>query len=387
MPDSTLAETDDLSPEQLAAQWFARLDWRRQRLSSPRPPSRTISIWEDWIVNDPERSWALFVELVRRRPDDVDVMEQVWSRLGMLLERYGEAFLPRVKALVEGNALLRHIAPAGALDLAFYAPRAVDEDTLVKDYFAVLEHGEAARELDSLVRLAPQAALPLVLQIIERGPGEGLGSRETSGPLTNLLRQHGSAVIEAVEEAAARSVLVRRCLWRAAQRQKHPAEDDDIALDVLERVERAAGGTTDYNSDAASGEFRRLSDEQEQIVASWFTYRRSSWAGDHVKDLVWHDAEAAWPLVLRLIREAPDDRLEYVAAGDLEDLVRVHGPTMIDRIEAQAAADPRFRWALGCIWLSRGALPPDVEARVVAASGGEILVLNVDENEGIEPAG
>ena len=39
------------------------------------------------------------------------------------------------------------------------------------------------------------------------------------------------------------------------------------------------------------------------------------------------------------------------------------------------AADERFRWALGRMWLDADDLPPDLLARVVRASGGEIKPL------------
>ena len=86
-------------------------------------------------------------------------------------------------------------------------------------------------------------------------------------------------------------------------------------------------------------------------------------------------AAEAWPLVLALLRATPDGELDVQAAGPLEDLVRVHGAALVGEVEAEAARDERFRWALGCIWLREGDLPPDVLRRVVAASGGAIKPL------------
>lgn len=80
----------------------------------------------------------------------------------------------------------------------------------------------------------------------------------------------------------------------------------------------------------------------------------------------------AWELVLTLLRSAPDEELGNVAAGPLEDVVRTRAPALIDEIEAEAERDPRFKWALGCIWLGRGDMPDDILARVVQASGGAI---------------
>jgi hypothetical protein len=86
-------------------------------------------------------------------------------------------------------------------------------------------------------------------------------------------------------------------------------------------------------------------------------------------------AQTAWHLVLELLRTASDDDLGVYAAGPLEDLVHLRGAELVDEIEAEASRDSRFRWALGCIWLSHGELPDDVLARVVRASGDEIKPL------------
>jgi hypothetical protein len=83
-------------------------------------------------------------------------------------------------------------------------------------------------------------------------------------------------------------------------------------------------------------------------------------------------ARTAWELVRALLREAPDDELSFQAAGALEDLVSQRGAELIDEIEAAARDDARFRWALGCVWLSHGELPASVLERVVQASGGQI---------------
>lgn len=47
--------------------------------------------------------------------------------------------------------------------------------------------------------------------------------------------------------------------------------------------------------------------------------------------------------------ETPDD-VAVVAAGPLEDLIAQHGAALIDRIEARAAASPRFAYALTGVW-------------------------------------
>jgi hypothetical protein len=87
-------------------------------------------------------------------------------------------------------------------------------------------------------------------------------------------------------------------------------------------------------------------------------------------------AGVAWPLVREILRCVPDDRLDVYAAGPLEDLVRLRGAELVDAIEREAAEDERFRWALGCIWLTIGERPPEIMERIVRASGGKIRPLD-----------
>ena len=86
--------------------------------------------------------------------------------------------------------------------------------------------------------------------------------------------------------------------------------------------------------------------------------------------------ERAWEIVTTLLRLSPDDRLGLHAAGPLEDMVRRWGTELVARIENLAAADERFRWALGGIWLTRtGRLQAAIVERIVAASDGSIKLL------------
>ena len=93
-------------------------------------------------------------------------------------------------------------------------------------------------------------------------------------------------------------------------------------------------------------------------------------------------ADRAWELVLEVLRQAPDDDLDTQAAGPLEELVRRRGVALIEQVEREAHRDQRFRWALGCIWLDVGDLPPDILDRVVYASRGAIKPLQRPKGPG-----
>ena len=356
------------TPDELARAYLARGDWRRSRAPGPPPRTGTLSLWDGWIRDDPERAWPLFEAFLRLRPEDVEVVEQVWRRLQHLLERHGEAYEERVRALVAGNALLHRIAPPARLDPAAYRPAPLDVEALVDAYLDVLEYGHRASGVDNLVRGNPEEALPLVLEIIERGPLHGFTSGDTNHPLRELLRQHGPRVIDGVEEAAARSVLVRRVLWRAARYQRHPPDEYDMAPDVWERVHRAAAGTTDYDTDDPPGSARPLLPDDERTLQSWFRHEAAFWAYMKLGDLVTEDPETAWSVILRVVERAgTDDQLGSLGAGPLEDLIRLHGVVFIDRIEERARHDERFRDTLRAVW--RTETPEALWARVEAARG------------------
>jgi hypothetical protein len=109
------------------------------------------------------------------------------------------------------------------------------------------------------------------------------------------------------------------------------------------------------------------------------------WAWERVHEIVnGPDAERAFTLVLALVRSAGDDRLEHVGAGAVEDMVEHHSAVLIDQIEAEARRDPRFREALGSIWLVAEDIAPPILARLQEVTGGTILVATQAELDAVE---
>ena len=99
------------------------------------------------------------------------------------------------------------------------------------------------------------------------------------------------------------------------------------------------------------------------------------WAWERVHDIIrGADAQQAFTLVVALVRSAGDDRLEHIGAGPVEDLVEWHAAALIDQLEAEAHRDPRFREALGSIWLVAEDIAPPLLARLQTVTGGTILV-------------
>lgn len=55
---------------------------------------------------------------------------------------------------------------------------------------------------------------------------------------------------------------------------------------------------------------------------------------------------------------ASPDEAALIAAGPLEDLIAASGPAIIDRLEAEASAQPRLRYALTGVWAEGSAGTP-----------------------------
>jgi hypothetical protein len=64
------------------------------------------------------------------------------------------------------------------------------------------------------------------------------------------------------------------------------------------------------------------------------------------------DVEEQWSIILELITEAPDDDwvLQSIAAGPLEGFLGRFDGAVIDRVEAEAATNPKLRRVLSGVW-------------------------------------
>jgi len=93
------------------------------------------------------------------------------------------------------------------------------------------------------------------------------------------------------------------------------------------------------------------------------------WSWNVVEELLGAPPDVLWPILLELIARAPDRQLGHIAAGPVEDFISRFGSRVIDAVEAQAAADPRFRRVLRGVW--QLSMTDEVYARVVVASRPE----------------
>ena len=117
------------------------------------------------------------------------------------------------------------------------------------------------------------------------------------------------------------------------------------------------------------------------IVAAWHRYQLTRheedfWAVDIFHNIVPKDPTRAWSLIIDLVAASPEESLGAIGAGPLEDFVVAHGNDWIDKIHTEARSNPAFRESISRIWINRGALSQEAEARLVALSEGRIQPLD-----------
>ena len=88
----------------------------------------------------------------------------------------------------------------------------------------------------------------------------------------------------------------------------------------------------------------------------------TSWASSKAIDLAHEDPDQLWGLILEVLRQDPaTEVIEVLAAGPLEDYISQLGDSVIEKVEAQAAIDPKFRSLLGGVW--RNGMSDDILSR------------------------
>lgn len=89
---------------------------------------------------------------------------------------------------------------------------------------------------------------------------------------------------------------------------------------------------------------------------------KNFWAYEKFAELVKLEPAVAFETILATLSSTEnEDVLDNLAAGPLEDLIRIHGVQFIDQIEVQAFRDKKFRNLLSGLW-KVGA--PDVWDRI-----------------------
>ncbi len=342
----TLAE---LTPESLATAYLNG----RQTIVLEDGGHDPLWLWEDWISDDPEKAWQVFELLLSNNNDD-DALEQIVYRIHQLLANHWEGFHERVKAMVREHKELPRFISESAIVKEQYTLRTHTDEEIVSAYLENHRRSHAVNKIKSLIVNDPAQALPLVLEIVNRGQAYGFGSFDLLSPLQDLLRKHGAVVIAQIEQEAKSSVMLRRCLWRMKRHEENTPPEYRINEQVWQRALDAAGDTNDYNSALPKTVAQnRLTGDSEELLSAWFPYRQTFWSFDEARELLGKDPHRFWEMIIAMTIAAPDeDALAYIGAGPIEDLLSAYGDEFIDAIEQFAASNENFRFALSCVWKS-----------------------------------
>jgi len=127
------------------------------------------------------------------------------------------------------------------------------------------------------------------------------------------------------------------CLACEVERQEFPcrtAQGDYF-------MEKVAAALRDYYRLAAS------SDRQDRTLRNDV----HAWAPECVAELILESPNLALDFILQALPLfETDEDVAVLAAGPMEDLLGYHSESLIDRIEAEAAENGRFRLLLSGVW-------------------------------------
>lgn len=103
-----------------------------------------------------------------------------------------------------------------------------------------------------------------------------------------------------------------------------------------------------------------------EVVEDWLLNSELEDGEATMADSLAEAPETAWAAILALVqRDLTPDQTALLAAGPMEDLLAMYGPQFIERVEREAAANPRFNYLLGGVWQNQMSL--EIWARVQKA--------------------
>lgn len=279
-------------------------------------------------------------------------------------------------ALLQASSYLDALLGPEVFIEADYAPRTFEPEHLAQVWLRNSREADRMEWPEQLDRENPEVRLRIAVEIIERGPLHGLDSDDVEGPLCDVLREFGGRAIAQIESAARQSAAVRLAIWDARHRRRGhlvPQVPDELWI----RFQAAAGDTNACNTRLPAGEAHRLAPLEERIVEAWLAHETTNWACYALDDLVNDEPERSWATILAIVRgsETSAER-NYCGAYPLEDLIRTHPAQFIERAEALAGRDEKFREALAGTWIALKDVPEPLARRYFRASGGKLRVLD-----------
>ena len=247
--------------------------------------------------------------------------------------------------------------------LQYVAIRQQTEETFAAArYFSGLPHDAPARAYDlALAVLAAETDLSVRLRLHDL--------------FSTLIHAHGASLVDrivadAADNAALRWLLGGGCWWtqdKALEARLAAAADVEAF-----RADYAAHNTRNPPIDFDSLSIDELARVWVDQTDKPFKDHDHNWQSfqDYQRELIEYDPDLAFDLVVAVLGiETNPFLLSVLAAGLLEDVIDM---PVIDRVEREAAADPRFLALLRGVWYSRK--PDEVRARLDAILGpGQII--------------
>jgi uncharacterized protein DUF6869 len=232
----------------------------------------------------------------------------------------------------------------------------------------------ATRYFSSLPHQSPARAYDMVLAVLAAETDMSVRLR-LDDVMSTLIHAHGAMLVDRIEADAADNAALRwllggGCWWTGdkALEERLTAVADIELFRADQEVHRSRNAPIDFDAlsiDDLAGVWIDQTDKPfKDHDANWPAFQ------DYQRELIEYDPDSALDLVVAVLKvETNPFLLSVLAAGLLEDVIDM---PVIDRIEREAAADPRFLELLGGVWYSRK--PDDVKARLDAIIGPRHIV-------------
>ena len=219
---------------------------------------------------------------------------------------------------------------------------------------------------DALPHESPMRAFDLALAVLAAETDMSVRLR-LNDLMATLVHVHGASLVDRIEAEVAQNDGLRWLLGGAYWWTQDKAIEGRLAAvaDVEAfRADQEARNTRNAPVDLAALSLEELARLWVGQTAKPFKDHDHNWQDFHnyERELVDNDPDAALDLVIAVLKiETNPFLLSVLAAGLLENVISMQ---VMDRIEREAAADPRFLALLGGVWYS--SKPDDVKARLAS---------------------
>lgn len=214
------------------------------------------------------------------------------------------------------------------------------------------ENWDAILYFDHLPHEQPERAFALILAVLRSEAHKSVKMELNNKLFGALLYRHGETIIGEIEREARTNPQLR---WLAGGECHAGGENVSRRMQGLADREAWSADYRERKTPKEEIDFPKLS--IGELARVWLDQKNKphkdqddNWMAltDYMEDLHREHPDAVLDLILEILRiESDPAMLAFLAAGPLEDLVSLK---LIDRIEREAAANPKFRELLCGVW-------------------------------------